>query len=122
MDEANEFGLSPQVDSDLSCRNCGYNLRGLKCDGHCPECGGWIAFTVRGDALYYSDAEWLDAVGQSIKTMQILLWLPLTLVPLLPVGGLSFYFAIVLLAFYLGEGWRISRAESSVSREAEGEC
>jgi hypothetical protein len=35
-------GLRPQygaVESDRPCPGCGYNLRGLPLDGHCPECG-----------------------------------------------------------------------------------
>lgn len=28
-----------EVTPNLRCRQCGYNLRGLRADGHCPECG-----------------------------------------------------------------------------------
>ena len=27
------------IEQDLTCMNCGYNLRGLKRSGACPECG-----------------------------------------------------------------------------------
>lgn len=33
-------------DSDVPCVHCGYNLRGLRPEGHCPECGVWIAVSV----------------------------------------------------------------------------
>jgi putative glutamine amidotransferase len=31
------------ISEDLTCRNCAYNLRGLRYDGLCPECGEPIA-------------------------------------------------------------------------------
>jgi hypothetical protein len=34
------------LDQDLSCAACGYNLRGLRRDGRCPECGGSIARSI----------------------------------------------------------------------------
>lgn len=33
-------------DGDVPCVRCGYNLRGLRPEGHCPECGVWIAVSV----------------------------------------------------------------------------
>ena len=27
-----------ELDQDLPCRNCGYNLRGVLAKGQCPEC------------------------------------------------------------------------------------
>ncbi len=32
----------PTVQQDLSCSRCGYNLRSLRTDGRCPECGRGI--------------------------------------------------------------------------------
>lgn len=34
------------LDHDLTCVTCGYNLRGLRRDGRCPECGGTIARSI----------------------------------------------------------------------------
>ena len=31
--------LALRIENDISCPACGYNLRGLKMDGRCPECG-----------------------------------------------------------------------------------
>lgn len=32
-------GTAREIDHDLTCGGCGYNLRGLKVGGRCPECG-----------------------------------------------------------------------------------
>jgi hypothetical protein len=36
----------PEIDHDLICVSCGYNLRGLSPSGRCPECGSLIAATI----------------------------------------------------------------------------
>lgn len=38
------------IDVDRPCLDCGYNLRGLRSGGRCPECGSPISRTTRGDA------------------------------------------------------------------------
>src|SRR5690242_3809775 len=53
---------SPALDHDLICVACGYNLRGLRQDGRCPECGGTIARSIeearRGVTLAELRAAW----------------------------------------------------------------
>jgi len=46
---------SSTIDSDLPCRECGYNLRGLMGSGACPECGHAIAESARRNLLRDSD-------------------------------------------------------------------
>jgi hypothetical protein len=41
------------------CMTCGYELRGLKIDQRCPECGVSIARSLRGDLLIDSDPEYV---------------------------------------------------------------
>lgn len=36
-------------DSDVPCVRCGYNLRGLQPEGHCPECGAAIEPSVAAE-------------------------------------------------------------------------
>lgn len=43
------------IDSDLHCRQCGYNLRGLLASGACPECGHAVAESARRNLLRDSD-------------------------------------------------------------------
>ena len=43
------------IESDLPCRQCGYNLRGLMGSGACPECGHAVAESARRNLLRDSD-------------------------------------------------------------------
>jgi hypothetical protein len=44
---AGDVPLSDElIDADMPCLRCGYNLRGLKPVGQCPECGSRIEKTV----------------------------------------------------------------------------
>ena len=51
-----------KIAGDLACLRCGYNLRLLRPESFCPECGIGVDRTVRGDLLCYSDAAWLRGV------------------------------------------------------------
>jgi hypothetical protein len=59
------------IEVDTACLHCGYNLRGLRADGLCPECGSPIGRSVLGNFLRYSDVTWLQAVG---KGTTVKLW------------------------------------------------
>ncbi len=39
---------------DLKCKKCAYNLRGLREDGRCPECGTPVGLSTRGDLLRFA--------------------------------------------------------------------
>jgi hypothetical protein len=47
------------VAADVTCRECGYNLRTLHVQARCPECDTPVAASVRGDTLMYCDPRWL---------------------------------------------------------------
>ncbi len=48
------------IEADMPCARCGYNLRGLKPDGLCPECGTAIDWSLRGNFLKFADPRWLN--------------------------------------------------------------
>jgi hypothetical protein len=58
---------------------CGYNLRGLREDGRCPECGHPITDSTRGDVLRYADRGWLGKLrfGTTLKLVNVLIVLVL---------------------------------------------
>jgi hypothetical protein len=51
-----------QVVADLSCRKCGYNLRGLNINGRCPECGTAVGYSAQGDLLRFCDPDWVETL------------------------------------------------------------
>ncbi len=82
MSDAESQAASP-IDVDILCVHCGYNLRGLTSEGRCPECGGAIADSMRGELLRFADIEWLTRLrlGAALK-----LW-AITVAILLAMGG-----------------------------------
>ena len=59
--------LSPPIDlaeTDLPCRNCSFNLRGLSPESNCPECGTPIWRSIRGDELIYAGADYLSSLAR----------------------------------------------------------
>ncbi len=58
----NETLLPAQIESDLSCIQCGYNLRGMSPGGTCPECGAPVHLSNRSDRLMLSDSQWLGSL------------------------------------------------------------
>lgn len=70
-----------RLDVDLSCVRCGYNLRGLKREGVCGECGTPIDWTLRGGGLRFADPDWLGKLRAGAGWMVLALpwlWFPLS--------------------------------------------
>jgi hypothetical protein len=55
------------LDEDISCRKCGYNLRGLSPDGRCPECGTAVGRSLRGDYLHFADPQWVQTLASGMN-------------------------------------------------------
>jgi hypothetical protein len=56
------------IDRDIPCRRCGYDLRMLRADARCPECGGSIAesielFNSRELLLEQANARWVRKIA-----------------------------------------------------------
>jgi len=60
LDEAGHLAES------LSCRGCGYDLKGIAADGVCPECTSAVDRSIRGDLLQFCDPAWLDRLRQGL--------------------------------------------------------
>jgi len=61
------FDETGEIVSDVACRRCGYNLRGLREDGCCPECGTPIGLSTRGDLLRFANPAWAERLALGIK-------------------------------------------------------
>jgi len=59
------------LEQDVQCRRCAYNLRGLKADGLCPECGIAVGLSTQRDLLRFADPGWLATVHRGTR---LILW------------------------------------------------
>jgi hypothetical protein len=87
---------------DVTCRACGYNLRGLQLTGRCPECGLDVRCSADIPLLHGARPEWLRAVRCGLGLLR---WgLALTLAaPLLHIGGCLLGPALMPTDFSLAE-------------------
>jgi hypothetical protein len=59
-----EPATNAYVPTDLTCRQCGYNLYTLALVGVCPECGCPVEHSLRGFLLKYAAPEWIRRVAR----------------------------------------------------------
>lgn len=86
------------LERDLSCLNCGYNLRGMPCSADCPECGMAIGVSLRRDSLADAPADWLVTLRGGAG---MIWWGVLLAFPLPPVGMVLAWMGL----------WRVTLAE-----------
>ena len=55
-----------EIEDDLCCVHCGYNLRGLTKRHRCPECGTPAGFSLGGDQLKYAPIPWICTVRNGL--------------------------------------------------------
>ncbi|MCB9854110.1 MAG: hypothetical protein H6818_00370 [Phycisphaerales bacterium] len=59
------------VIADLPCRRCGYNLRTLAEEGHCPECGAPVQHSTRDHILHLAAPDWIRRVSWGLQMILI---------------------------------------------------
>jgi hypothetical protein len=110
---------------DVTCRGCGYNLRGLSPAGRCPECGRPVRGSLAGDALHAADLAWLGHLvsGASLICTGLLFSLltllavgvPVSAVignaPLMPILLLPLVLAALTASLTLVGAWRLTTRE-----------
>lgn len=52
-----------RIGTDVTCRFCGYNLRGLLPDGLCPECGKPVEASTYRYLLEFADPAWVRSLA-----------------------------------------------------------
>lgn len=95
MNERGGKGTGPCVPAGVSCRNCGYDLRGWRDDARCPECGFEIAFSLVPLRTAIQSAPIVAGAirGLSFATMSVFLC-----IVSFPVGGLMSDYGYPLIA------------------------
>src|SRR5437763_2552116 len=84
------------IDADIPCRLCGYDLRGLRRDGRCPECGDAVTLSIAAASastrrLTLCDPVWLRSLIAGCVAMVVatcLSQVPWQMVPQGAVGDL----------------------------------
>jgi hypothetical protein len=61
------------VADDVPCASCGYNLRGLKIDGACPECGSRVRPSIRLRWMSDPDVKTVHRTGAACQGTALLL-------------------------------------------------
>jgi hypothetical protein len=117
------------VATDISCLNCGYNLRTLSVEAVCPECAHPVRLSVSGQFLRFGAPQWVQRlsrgalllviavatlIGGSVLMPMIMgvilaVTAPLTLasptfMPLLNIGQFAFGATVMVLAM-IGLWW-----------------
>jgi hypothetical protein len=74
--ERDELTLSnsdSRIAIDLPCIRCGYNLRTLRADGACPECGESIGRSTSGEFLRLAPPDWVHALAAGTLIVTLVL-------------------------------------------------
>lgn len=105
--------MQNELQTDLPCVRCFYNLRGLMPHGACPECGHPIAPSLDPSRLVFADPRWLGDVTRAIELLYralpalalVLVLLPVAFWPYLWTGqgaGVVVFRALFSIALVLG--------------------
>jgi hypothetical protein len=66
-DAALQLDLEGRIASDLPCRHCAYNLRGLTLDGVCPECARPVGQSLGHNYLRNCDPDWVSGLAMGLN-------------------------------------------------------
>ncbi len=67
------FDADGNIEDDVYCKRCAYNLRGLQEDRACPECGVSVALSTQGDLLYSADPKWVAKLSWGLKIILMMI-------------------------------------------------
>lgn len=78
-----------QIDFDLNCVRCGYNLRSAFATSNCPECGEPVETTLRPDLLHMASLNWLGRLRKGANWIVTAIIMNLLLIPIAMVIGIA---------------------------------
>jgi hypothetical protein len=70
-----------QIDFDLNCVTCGYNLRSALSTGTCPECGEPVDTSLRPDLLHMAQPAWLGKLRKGMNWLVTAIVMSLIMIP-----------------------------------------
>lgn len=85
------------IDSDAPCGKCGYNLRGLKIPGNCPECGTPVGIHARPATVHHGPAQFHALPLPELKRIGLLGGSMCTALAVMALGWLFLYIYIVVV-------------------------
>lgn len=71
-----------QIDFDLNCVTCGYNLRYTLSTGTCPECGEPVDTSLRPDLLHMAQPAWLGKLRKGMNWLITAIVMSLIMIPI----------------------------------------
>lgn len=94
----NNFSNNPpgELPPGALCPGCNYDLRGVKVDGVCPECGFPVSACLRAALTFKRFPHWPIIIKQGARAIQASVILTLLIIPLI---GLLDYIALPGLTF-----------------------
>ena len=72
-----------QVDFDLNCVRCSYNLRSTLSTGSCPECGEPVDTSLRPDLLHMANPAWLGKLRKGMNWLITAIIINLAFIPII---------------------------------------
>lgn len=128
MNEAPTSAAPPPmiVDAPRHCIRCGYSVKGLPLDGHCPECNTPVELSIREPMIASSAPEYLVTLRQGISLilysialaifMTVLKFVRITWIPpntwQLGVSASTFFVSVLGAIGY----WRFTSPDPSVAQ------
>lgn len=55
------------LDQNVPCVRCSYNLRGLRPENTCPECGTAVGRSLQGNLLRFAPPEWVETLTSGMN-------------------------------------------------------
>jgi len=95
------FGISEDgvIERDLTCRSCGYNLRGLHRAGSCPECGAAVERSLCSDLIRFSDVNLIRRTLHGARVANgVVLWSVVTILA----AGILIAFGVAVVGIFSG--------------------
>lgn len=115
MDHSRTPSAAASIDTDLTCHRCGYNLRGLRAAGHCPECDAEVGRSATPELLRYSDVEWMRRTARGAHLLAILVIARIavgnTILTVLQTEVVAALIAVVLAALWAMAVWECTRRD-----------